>query len=321
MSETTALVKKMEVRYETQTGEVRLNPNIIKRYLVHGKVEFVTETELVMFMQLCRFQQLNPYLREAYLIKFSERDPAAVVVGKDTFTKRAAGVPLCQGYNAGIIIRNKDGKIERRIGANLLENESLIGGWAKVFRKGWTEALETEVSLKEYMRFAKSGEPTRSWTGMPSTMIRKCALVAALREAFPDHFAHQYTAEEMPIDDSELPTAAVQVTPEEDRELERIAGEGFEQAAPQSSAVEQVPEQMPAPVQPTPAAASPREASAAAPVARTGNGTPHNPFKQRAPQAREAEAKANGGKPRTFAQRMQQEGPVPASKGPELDIY
>ena len=231
MSESTALVKKMEIRYETPTGEVRLNPNIVKRYLVHGKAEFITDTEIIMFMQLCRYQKMNPYLREAYLIKFSERDPASVVVGKDTFTKRAAGVPLCQGYNAGIIIKNKDGKVERRIGANLLENESLIGGWAKVFRKGWTEALEAEVSLKEYMRFAKSGEPTRSWSGMPSTMIRKCALVAALREAFPDHFAHQYTAEEMPIDDSELPTSTVQLTPEEDRELDKIAGEGFEQAA------------------------------------------------------------------------------------------
>ena len=46
---------------------VRLSPNIIRKYLVNGNGA-VTDQEIVMFLNLCRFQHLNPFLREAYLL-------------------------------------------------------------------------------------------------------------------------------------------------------------------------------------------------------------------------------------------------------------
>lgn len=204
-----------EIEFDAGNGAtIRLNPNIVRRYLVQGRGELVTDTEVVLFMQFCRFHRANPFLRQAYLIKYSSSAPASIVTGKDFFTTRAVKIPECAGYNAGIIVKRKEaGKTEvvRRLGAMQFEGDELVGGWARAFRKGWQEALEIEVSLKEYMRFSAKGEPTKSWKEMPATMVRKVALVQALREAFPEVFGGAYAPEEMAIDDTALPTEPIPV--------------------------------------------------------------------------------------------------------------
>jgi phage recombination protein Bet len=201
------------VKYMTDTGEVTLSPEIIKAYLVSGDPDKVTSQEVTMFLQLCRYQKLNPFLREAYLIKFGT-SPATLVTGKEVFTKRAASIESCGGWAAGITIQTKSGEIIQRKGTMLLAGEVLIGGWAKVFRKDWVEPLEDEVSLTEYQRNKADGTPMSSWKSMPATMIRKVALVHALREAFPDKFQGLYTPEEMPIDDSRLTAEPINITPD-----------------------------------------------------------------------------------------------------------
>jgi len=193
------------IEYDTDHGKVKLSPAIVKRYLVSGKAELVSDTEVIMFMQLCRYQGLNPFLREAYLIKYGS-SPATMVTGKDTFTKRAASIKECQGYNAGIIVG-----AERRKGSALFDGEILLGGWAEVFRENWREPLHVEVSLSEYMKKNSEGKPTRAWAEMPATMIRKVALVQALREAFPDKYQGLYDAAEIQTVDVKLPDEPVKV--------------------------------------------------------------------------------------------------------------
>lgn len=158
------------IEYQTDHGNVKLSPAIVKKYLVSGNGN-VTDQEVVMFMQLCRFQGLNPFLREAYLIKYGE-EQATMVTGKDTFTKRAAKIKECKGYNAGTVCKKKDGTIVKHMGAVVYDDEVLVGGWAVVYRENWTNALEIEVSLKEYARYNKKGELMRNWATMPATMIR-----------------------------------------------------------------------------------------------------------------------------------------------------
>lgn len=218
MSDTQTREQKFEIEFQATGGLVRLNPTIVRKYLVQGKRELVEETEIVMFMQLCRYQGLNPFLRDAYLIKYSSNEPATVVVGKDTFTKRAGAIRECGGFNAGVIVATKEnGKqtITKRTGSMVYPGEELVGGWGHAYRKGWKEPIEIEVSLKEYMRWHKRKdgvlEPTRSWREMPATMIRKVALVQVLRETFAEHYANMYSAEEMPVEPSELPQQPVQV--------------------------------------------------------------------------------------------------------------
>lgn len=183
------------VEYESNGEMVKLSPNMIKKYLVSGGGN-VTDGEVMMFMSLCRYQHLNPFLKEAYLIKFGSNDPATIVTGKDVFTKRADANPNYKGKKAGIVVKKEDGTVEEREGTMVLPGEKLVGGWAKVFIKD-KEPEYQSVSFDEYAGRKKDGTLNSQWSKKPATMIRKVAVVQALREAFPDRFQGLYAQEEM----------------------------------------------------------------------------------------------------------------------------
>lgn len=190
------------VEYESNGQKVKLSPTIIRNYLVNGGGN-VSDQEVVMFLNLCKFQKLNPFLREAYLIKYGNQ-PATLVTGKDAILKRAYRNENYAGNIAGIIVVGENGEIERRTGTFKLPDEDLVGGWAKVFIKGYEQPIENEVSLDEYIGKTKDGEVNSQWQRKPATMIRKVALVQALREAFPEELQAMYDAAEMNLD-FELP--------------------------------------------------------------------------------------------------------------------
>jgi phage recombination protein Bet len=153
-----------------------------------------TDQEASLFLELCRYQGLNPFVRDAYLLKFGDR-PATMVVGKDSFTKRAEAHPQFAGMVAGVIIQAPDiSGVEYRKGSLILDNEKLVGGWAEIHRLDRKIPTEIPVSFREY----DTGQA--GWKSMPGTMIRKVALVQALREAFPNTFAGLYDATEMKVD-------------------------------------------------------------------------------------------------------------------------
>lgn len=156
-----------------------------------------TDKECVMFGQLCKANGLNPWLREAYLIKYDEKAPAAMVTGKDAYMKRANEHPQFDGLEAGVkVFVPEAGQIEYREGAAYYPDlgEQLIGGWAKVYRKDRSRPSYEEVSLKEY------DKGQSKWKEAPATMIRKVALVHALREAFPTNIQGMYDADETPYE-------------------------------------------------------------------------------------------------------------------------
>lgn len=64
------------------------------------------------------------------------------------------------------------------------------------------------------MQRKKDGTPFPTWAKMPATMIRKVALVQALREAFPEDFQGMYAPEEMPVEPSALDENIVTVDAE-----------------------------------------------------------------------------------------------------------
>ena len=99
---------------------------------------------------------------------------------------------------AGIIVQNEEtGEISYRQGTLKLPGETLVGGYAEVFRKDRSHSFRMEVSFDEYAGKKKDGSLNSQWSKKPATMIRKVAAVQALREAFPQSFAGMYVAEEM----------------------------------------------------------------------------------------------------------------------------
>ena len=179
-----------QIKYETPSGEmVILKPSTVRNTLVNGNGA-ITNQEITMFLSLCKFAKLNPFLREVYLIKYGN-NPATMVVGKEVLLKRAMRSPKYEGMQAGIITVDADGNIKEREGTFVLDNETLVGGWAKVNVKGYVAPIYTSVSMKEY----STGQS--NWKTKPATMIRKVALAQALREAFPEENAALYDASEM----------------------------------------------------------------------------------------------------------------------------
>lgn len=208
---TTAIQK---VTYEAGGQHIELTPATVKQYLVSGDAKNVTDQEVGMFLKLCEGQKLNPFLREAHLVKYGNQ-AATMIVSKDAFTKRAEANDNYKGTKSGIIVVNLNKEIQEREGTFYLKGrEELVGGWARVSFKNDKEDVYNTVSLDEYIGKKKDGSITSMWSTKPATMIRKVALVQALRDAFPSALGQMYVAEEMNIQE-ELPDNVV--NPEEEQ--------------------------------------------------------------------------------------------------------
>ena len=190
------------LEYTMADGQV-LTADTVRNYLVSGNGN-VTDQEVVMFIELCKAQHLNPFIREAYLIKFGN-SPANIVVGKDVFVKRAYRNPDYEGMRAGIVVVDKTGDVKEREGSLKAPGETLIGGWCEVYIKNKKHPIKSIVSLEEYSK-AQS-----TWKSMPMVMIRKVAMVTALREAFPEDLQGMYDASEMQNVPDNLPEKEIKV--------------------------------------------------------------------------------------------------------------
>ncbi len=171
--------------------DVELTPETIIKYLCPD----ASFEEAVLFLQVCKHRNLNPFIPgEVFLIKYDKMQPAATVVGKYAFTKKADAHPDFRGYHAGIIVLSTEGKIEEREGTFYLPRgkntregdvfETLLGGWARVKRQNREDTI-SKVALHECVRYKKDGQLTRAWQEQPATQISKTAVVRALRDAFP----------------------------------------------------------------------------------------------------------------------------------------
>lgn len=188
------LVKsKGEAIFQVAGQEVRLNFDIVKRYLIRGS-ENVSDADLVQFISLCKFNQLNPFLNEAYLVKYGSK-PATMVVTKEAFLKRADASDNYDGLQAGVIVL-RNGECLELEGSFYLPTDTLVGGWAKVYRSDMKFPFISKVRLEEY------DKKQSTWVEIKSTMICKVAKVQALREAFPAQLGAMYTPEEVHAQDA-----------------------------------------------------------------------------------------------------------------------
>jgi phage recombination protein Bet len=236
---------KGEFTYKANGEDIKLSSSIVRKYLVNGDAANVTDQEVMMFLTLCKYQHLNPFLRECYLVKYGN-SPATIVTGKDTFTKRASRNPNYKGKQSGIIVYNPEtGAVENREGTFKLPNEQIVGGWARIFIKDREPEYNT-VSFDEYAGRKKDGTLNSQWASKPATMIRKVAVVQALRDAFPDDFDAMYSLEEM--------GEVNEVIPENDNPV--ILPQEMPAALPEAQPVQQA---APAEPQPEP---QPKEAQA-----------------------------------------------------------
>lgn len=219
------------VEYKADNGQdIRVTEQDVRDLMAANgnAMENVTSQEVKMFLRLCQSQRLNPFTKDAYIVKYGNQ-PASVIAGKDAFVKRATRNKKYRGHEAGITVIGTDGKMHRREGSMLLKGETLVGGWAKVYLEGYECPIFEEVALSEYSAPDKYGK--NGWSKMPATMIRKVALCHALREAFPEDLGGLYGAEEM---DQARQQEQAAPQPQEEEAVEYIVEDVVEeQPAPQ----------------------------------------------------------------------------------------
>ncbi len=184
------------ITYQVAGQDVKLSYTIVRNFLTKGTGN-VTDQDLTQFISICKYNQLNPFLNEAYLVKFGTA-PAQMIVSKEALMKRAEACETYEGIQAGIIVIRDNQAVELE-GCFYLPTDTIVGGWAKVYRSDRKFPITAKVQLAEY------DKKQSIWNDKPSTMISKVAKVQALREAFPTQLGAMYTAEEQGVVFSDEP--------------------------------------------------------------------------------------------------------------------
>lgn len=212
------------VKYDTASGEVTLDFNIVRQSIAVG--EDITDAEIFNFMQLCKFKKLNPFLKEAYLVKFKGK--CSIIVGLSVFQKRLNNHRLNEGFELGVITVDENKKIKRYEGTFFPDPEKLVGAYV-IFKKKGCQPLTWTVALKDYQKmttdkYTKKIRPQGQWQDMPAVMITKCCFVAGVRYFYPEEFGGLYSADEIGIDENEVIEV---MQPIDDEQIEQLKTESI----------------------------------------------------------------------------------------------
>lgn len=197
--------QKVLAKYTPSDGEeITLTTNVVRNVLSNNPN--VTDQEILFFVAMCKAQKLNPFTREAYLVKYGN-NPATQLVSYWVLVKRAVQNPLYAGMESGLVKLSPDGrKISRQPGYASYSalGGKVIGAWCKVHLKGYEVPIYAEVDFDEFAGRKKDGSLNSMWKKMPGVMIHKVAVSHALRLAFPCEFSGLYIAEEMGTEEPKM---------------------------------------------------------------------------------------------------------------------
>lgn len=139
-----------------------------------------TDAEFAMFLEVCKFAGLNPFLRQVHFVKRGE--VGTIQVGIDGYRTMAEETGEYAGQDEPTYQYNEDG--------------TLNAATVRVYRKGWDHPIGATAFWAEYAQVF-NGKLGNVWEKMPHVMLGKCAEALALRKAFPRRMSGVYTDEEM----------------------------------------------------------------------------------------------------------------------------
>ena len=150
--------------------------------------------EFQYFVGLGKATGLNPFLKEIWSVKYDERSPAQVFIGRDGYRKAAQAQSeydyhQCDSVYENDIFEVQDGIVKHAY--KLTQRGNLIGAYCIVKRHKSSRPMYVFVELKEY----STGKSV--WATKPATMIKKVAESQCLRACFQDLLGGTYGEEEM----------------------------------------------------------------------------------------------------------------------------
>jgi len=146
-----------------------------------------TPREIAFGLEVARRIGLDPWLGQVKFLRFESADKIHAFVGIDGMRSLAERSGKYDGREIEVeMVKGPDG------------TENPVRAVCRVYRKDWSRPLVEEVRFVEAVRRRQDGQPTRPWTEMPITMLRKAAEERALRAAFPLQLSGVYGGEEAP---------------------------------------------------------------------------------------------------------------------------
>jgi phage recombination protein Bet len=159
----------------------------------------VSDSEFVLFGQVCQRTGLDPFARQIYAITRNAWNPQT--------RQKEPKMSIQVSIDGLRLIADRSGQYA---GSETLWC-GLDGQWVDVWLKpGSPAAAKTTVwkngsdrtftgvaRFDAYCQRDKDGSPSGLWKNMPDVMIGKCSEALALRKAFPAEMSGLYTREEM----------------------------------------------------------------------------------------------------------------------------
>ena len=178
-------IQQNQIRPTQQVGIKEAKPvqvpviseETIEKFLSASQSKLLPE-EKTMFSHIARALNLNPFLRQIYVIAYNTQQgrKLSIVVSYMEYIKRALRTGLVNGWHAEPIYD---------------ENGKLDGSKIIILRKDWATPFEWTV------RFSEFDKKNSIWQQQPSFQITKVAISQGFRLCFPEETA------DLPLSDAE----------------------------------------------------------------------------------------------------------------------
>ena len=178
-------IQQNQIRPTQQVGIQEAKPvqvpviseETIEKFLSASQSKLLPE-EKTMFSHIARALNLNPFLRQIYVIAYNTQQgrKLSIVVSYMEYIKRALRTGQVDGWHAEPLY-DKDGKLD---GSKIL-----------ILRKDWATPFEWTV------RFSEFDKKNAIWNQQPSFQITKVVISQGFRLCFPEETA------DLPLSDAE----------------------------------------------------------------------------------------------------------------------
>lgn len=160
----------------------------------------LTDAEFKAFIGLGMSLKANPFTREIWAVKYNEKDPAQIFLGRDFSRRVAQEQSDYDGHIVNAIYENDGFSITNGIPEHKVESfkdrGKLIGAFCCLYKKDKRIPTFVTVKLEEYIQHKKDGSVTKFWKKMPETMIKKVAEAQCTRSAYQGVFGGTYDESE-----------------------------------------------------------------------------------------------------------------------------